>query len=255
VSGRDAAAAPTDRSNLALRAAELLRRTCPGAGAAPAAEIAIDKSIPVAGGLAGGSADAAAALVALNQLWSLGLGFDRLLELAAQLGSDVPFALVGGHAIGQGRGEALSPLDGCGLFEWVLLTDSAGLSTPAVFRRFDQSVGAGRGPEPPPIPAGLLAGLRAGDPWMVGANLVNDLEPAAFELRPELARRARRAIDAGACGAVISGSGPTVACLAADGPAANALAARLAAADPASVALRATGPAPGAGLAGAGESC
>jgi 4-diphosphocytidyl-2-C-methyl-D-erythritol kinase len=221
----------------------------PDGGVTTAVEIAIDKAIPVAGGLAGGSADAAAALVAVNELWQLGLSPEQLAAVAAELGSDVPFALVGGHAIGQGRGEALRPLEGGGRFEWVLLTDAAGLSTPAVFERFDALAGPGRAAQPPPIPPGLLAGLRAGDPRLVGANLVNDLEAAAFDLRPELAARVERALGAGACGAVVSGSGPTVACLAADAPAADSLAARLAETHRAGPVLRATGPAPGARLA------
>ncbi|MDR3359555.1 MAG: hypothetical protein LBO20_02635 [Bifidobacteriaceae bacterium] len=310
VTGRDAAAVPLGGSNLAVRAAALLRRVAgasatatlepgvPGAskgkagasravgggdgasfgskvaepavaaagapdgasganlirgdggllgrGVAAAVEIAIDKAIPVAGGLAGGSADAAAALVALNELWRLGLSLEQLTGLAAELGSDVPFALVGGDAIGQGRGEALRPLEGGGRFEWVLLADADGLSTPAVFERFDALVGPERPAEPPPIPAGLLDGLRAGDPRLVGANLVNDLEPAAFDLRPELATRVERALAAGACGAVVSGSGPTVACLAADAAAADSLAARLAAAHRVGQVLRVSGPAPGA---------
>ncbi|MDR0593685.1 MAG: 4-(cytidine 5'-diphospho)-2-C-methyl-D-erythritol kinase [Bifidobacteriaceae bacterium] len=248
VRGPGADMVPLDSSNLALRAAAWLRRAA-GAGnpgAAAPVRLTIDKTIPVAGGLAGGSADAAAALIALNRFWDLGLSRARLVELAGELGSDVPFAVVGGCAIGTGRGESLAPVAHRGRFEWVLATSPEGLSTPRVFGRFDELCLA-RGPEPAPIPPGLLAGLAAGDPDLVGANLVNDLQAAALALRPELEGVIEAAREAGACGAIVSGSGPTVACLAATAEAADALAAdlrgRLADLSPGAGLIRAAGPA------------
>jgi 4-diphosphocytidyl-2-C-methyl-D-erythritol kinase len=176
----------------------------------------------------------------------------------------VPFAVAGGNAIGTGRGETLTPVASRGAFEWVLVTSSAGLSTPQVFAHFDAlepgavpglATASGPGPAvrpgaggPPPIPAALLAGLTAGDPAAVGANLVNDLQPAALSLRPELADVIGAALDAGALGAIVSGSGPTIACLAAAPESAHALAtalhSRLTTLNPAPTILRATGPAP-----------
>ncbi|MDR2374354.1 MAG: 4-(cytidine 5'-diphospho)-2-C-methyl-D-erythritol kinase [Bifidobacteriaceae bacterium] len=256
VSGRGAGSVPLDQTNLVWRAAALARRE--GGRRGDPVRLRIDKAIPVAGGLAGGSADAAAALVALNRFWGLGLAGARLIELAAELGSDVPFAVLGGNAIGQGRGETLRPLAAAapgtaGALEWVLVTSGEGMSTPAVFAHFDAlGLAAGRS-EPPPIPPGLLAGLAAGDPSLVGANLVNDLQPAALDLRPDLGHVIGQALAAGAVGAVVSGSGPTLACLAESAPAADALArdlaARLAGTHPPGSILRAAGPAPGAAIA------
>jgi 4-diphosphocytidyl-2-C-methyl-D-erythritol kinase len=210
----------------------------------------IDKAIPVAGGLAGGSADAAAALVALNRFWDLGLSPAHLVELAAELGSDVPFGVLGGNAVGSGRGESLRPLAAAGSFDWVLVTSPKGLSTPQVFAHFD-ALGLGDGlSDPPAIPPALLAGLACGDPVAVGANLVNDLQPAALSLRPELGEAIEAALAAGAAGAIISGSGPTVACLAKSPSAAQSLAAdlrsSLASQTHPSRVLQATGPSPGA---------
>ncbi|MDR1825168.1 MAG: 4-(cytidine 5'-diphospho)-2-C-methyl-D-erythritol kinase [Bifidobacteriaceae bacterium] len=252
VTGLGAAGVPLDASNLALAAAARLRAA---AGIRQGAAIAIEKGIPVAGGLAGGSADAAAALAALNRLWGLGYDLGRLIELGLAVGSDVPFALMGGSAIGTGRGEHLTPVAGQGRLHWVLLTSRQGLSTPAVFRQFDAMVGAGAltGPHaaagrggPPPIPEALVAGLTAGDPAQVGTHLVNDLQPAALALRPELADGLAAALAAGALGAVVSGSGPTIAALAAGPDQAAELAATLAAQRVCDAVLTATGPAPGA---------
>ncbi|MDR1441172.1 MAG: 4-(cytidine 5'-diphospho)-2-C-methyl-D-erythritol kinase [Bifidobacteriaceae bacterium] len=244
VSGLQAAAVPVDSTNLALRAAALLRDRY---GPFPPVRLRIAKAIPVAGGLAGGSADAAAALMALNTWWKLGLTRAELAKLGAELGSDVPFAIHGGSALGRGRGEDLSPAGSSGSLEWVLVTSAQGLSTPAVFARFDAINGASGCSSPPPIPPALLTGLAAGEPAVIGANLVNDLQRPAFSLRPELAATIDAALDAGACGAILSGSGPTVACLASSADAAKALAGRLASrvapgCEPGGI-LRATGPA------------
>jgi 4-diphosphocytidyl-2-C-methyl-D-erythritol kinase len=244
---------PLDGSNLVLRAAQLLRQEAASAAvrALPPGPVhcLIRKAIPVAGGLAGGSADAAAALIALNQLWSLGLDHGRLVHLAGQLGSDVPFALLGANAVGTGRGEELTAVTANRPLHWVLLTSPVGLSTPAVFQQFDSQPGSPPpDASPPRISPALLAGLRSGDPWLIGANLVNDLEAAAFALRPDLARTAAAARAAGACGVIVSGSGPTIACLAPDQAGADALAAKLAAGSAPGLVRRATGPAPGARL-------
>ncbi|WP_346621701.1 4-(cytidine 5'-diphospho)-2-C-methyl-D-erythritol kinase [Blastococcus montanus] len=238
---------PGDRTNLVWRAAELLAEH---AGVRPDAAMSVAKSIPVAAGLAGGSADAAAALVALDALWDTRAGRDELLRLAAQLGSDVPFGLVGGIALGVGRGEEVSPVLAGGRWHWVLGIAGDGLSTPAVYGELDRLRAAGRAPEvTEPTPADpVLAALRAGSPADVGAALVNDLQPAALSLRPDLRRALRAAADAGAVAALVSGSGPTVAALAADEQGAVRLAAELAGAGVFRTVRAVTGPVPGARL-------
>ena len=209
VLGEGADDVPTDGSNLAVRAvravAELL-------GVAPDVRVTIRKGIPVAGGMAGGSADAAAALLAADALWSGGLDRDALSRLAADLGSDVPFALQGGTALGCGRGEQLSPVLGRGGFDWVFALADGGLSTPAVYGALDamRDEGAVEGPG---SVEGVLAALRTGDAVALGRTLTNDLEPAALRLRPQLRRVLDAGREIGAAGAVVSGSGPTVAFL------------------------------------------
>ena len=173
--------------------------------------LSVRKRIPVAGGMAGGSADAAASLVACNALWGIGASREDLHPLAAQLGSDVPFMLLGGTAIGTGRGERLTTLMTSGTYHWTFALSHTGLSTPAVFHEFDRLSSA----RPTDIPDDLLEGLRAGDAFAVGKALTNDLEEAALSLQPGLARTLRIGREAGALGAVVSGSGPTVAFLAA----------------------------------------
>ncbi|SHJ87003.1 4-diphosphocytidyl-2-C-methyl-D-erythritol kinase [Tessaracoccus bendigoensis DSM 12906] len=206
--GEGAAFLPVDDTNLAIRAAKLLVRRfdVPDAGVA----LTIRKRIPVAGGMAGGSADAAAVLVACNALWGLGLTREELDPMAAELGSDVPFLLRGGTSIGTGRGVDLAPVMTAGTYHWAFALSHTGLSTPSVFREFDRLCD----PNPTDIPAPLLEGLRAGDPVAVGASLVNDLEAAAISLQPGLAHTLRLGLDAGALGAIVSGSGPTCAFLA-----------------------------------------
>lgn len=196
---------PTDDSNLAVRAARLLAAHH---GLDGAVHLRITKGIPVAGGMAGGSADAAAALVACDALWGTRTPREELMQMAAELGSDVPFLLLGGTAIGAGRGETVTSLMARGTFWWVVLEAQPGLSTPEVYREFD-AMHAGRQIGDPEIPDALLAALRAGDVEKLGAALSNDLQPAALRLRPELGP----ALDAGrensAHGAVVSGSGPS----------------------------------------------
>ncbi|NDZ83419.1 4-(cytidine 5'-diphospho)-2-C-methyl-D-erythritol kinase [Streptomyces sp. SID10853] len=212
---------PLDRTNLAARAAELLaaRR-----GIEPGVHIHIDKDIPVAGGMAGGSADGAGALLACDTLWSTGATRDELLALCAELGSDVPFSLVGGAALGTGRGERLTPLEVGGAFHWVFAMADGGLSTPTVFREFDRlTPDAG----PPQASPALTEALRTGDTVALAGALVNDLQPAALSLRPSLADTLTAGTTAGALAALVSGSGPTTAFLAKDADTAERIAAEL----------------------------
>lgn len=234
---------PVDGSNLVIRAAELLRaRTGSGRGA----RMRVVKRVPIAGGMGGGSADAAAALVALDALWGLGLGRDDLVELGAELGADVPFALLGGTAIGTGRGEVLAPVLTSGALHWVLAVADEGLSTPAVYRELDDlRAAAGEEPEgAPQVDAAVLQALRGGDPAQLATVLRNDLQTAALHLRPALAELLALGIRNGALGGLVSGSGPTVAFLAADLDGALSLQIALSAAR--YTALRATGPVAGA---------
>lgn len=242
--GRDIGAVPLDASNLAARAAVALAERH---GIEPHVHLHIVKDIPVAGGMAGGSADAAGALLACDALWGLGTPRDALLEICAELGSDVPFSLAGGAALGVGRGERLTPLEVGGVFHWVFAAADGGLSTPAVYRECDRlrrESGAGDAvgevPEPAADPR-LLAALRAGDPHALAAALANDLQPAALSLRPQLAATLRAGTDAGALAAIVSGSGPTCAFLAPDEDTAAKIAATLGPA-----ARPAVSPAPGA---------
>ncbi|MER5863756.1 4-(cytidine 5'-diphospho)-2-C-methyl-D-erythritol kinase [Kitasatospora sp. NPDC002040] len=225
-SGPDAASVPLDDTNLAARAARLLAAHH---GIEPNVALHIDKAIPVAGGMAGGSADGAAALVACDALWGLDTPAGVLHELAAELGSDVPFALLGGVALGRGRGEILEPLPVTGTFHWVFAVADGGLSTPAVYGECDR-LRAGTGghteadvPVPDADPA-LLAALAAGDPVLLAKALSNDLQPAAVSLRPSLADTLRAGTEAGALAALVSGSGPTTAFLTEDAEAAEAVA-------------------------------
>lgn len=241
VSGADAESVPTDDSNLALQAARLLaEQTTEPVGVS----LLINKAIPVAGGLAGGSADAAAALVACAVLWDLDVDTDQLLPFAARLGSDVPFALVGGTAVGSGRGESVLPALSRGTYHWVLAMADRGLSTGEVYQHYDKL-----GPTPPEpfeVPAGLMNALLAGDPSRLGAELVNDLQRPALDLMPKLGAVLEAGEDHNALGAVISGSGPTCAFLAADEPAAIDLAVALSATGTCHTVRRAAGPVHGA---------
>ncbi|GLW72644.1 4-diphosphocytidyl-2-C-methyl-D-erythritol kinase [Kitasatospora phosalacinea] len=243
VAGEGAAGVPLDRDNLAARAATALAAQH---GIRPDVHLHIDKRIPVAGGMAGGSADAAAALLACATLWETRSTPAELQLLAAELGSDVPFALLGGAALGLDRGDRLTPLPVTGPFHWALATADGPLPTPAVYAAHDRlrprhhrTLGAD--------PA-VLAALRTGDPAALGAALGNDLQPAALHLRPALAATLRAGTAAGALGATVSGSGPTCAFLAADAAAATRLAAALTASGTCHRAWTATGPVPGASV-------
>jgi 4-diphosphocytidyl-2-C-methyl-D-erythritol kinase len=212
MSGEGVESLPTDRRNLAWRAAELLAQHV---GRTPDIAISVEKSIPVAGGMAGGSADAAAVLVAVNALWELGVPRRDLHALAAELGSDVPFALHGGTALGTGRGEQLATVLARNTFHWVLAFAKGGLSTPAVFAEIDRlRADAGRG-QPPRLdePGPLLAALASGDAEQLAPLLGNDLQLAALSLDSKLRRTLRAGEEAGALAGIVSGSGPTCAFL------------------------------------------
>lgn len=213
---------PLAGDNIVDRAAALLAAHH---GLAVTGEVHIVKEIPVAGGMAGGSADAAAALVGLDRLWGANTSDDDLLALAAQLGSDVPFALVGGTALGTGRGEIVEPVADQGTWWWVLVPSTDGMSTPEVYRHYDRLFPDA--PAVPPMPEALLAALDAGDPRALAAALHNDLQPAALDLRPGLARLIDAGEAAGALRGVVTGSGPTCVFLCESADAARATAAEL----------------------------
>jgi 4-diphosphocytidyl-2-C-methyl-D-erythritol kinase len=238
---------PADERNLAWQAAELMAEHV---GRAPDVSISIEKSIPVSGGMAGGSADAAAVLVAINTLWELGVPRRDLHALAAQLGSDVPFSLHGGTALGTGRGEELATVLARNTFHWVLAFAQDGLSTPAVFSEIDrlrETAGAGRD-QPPRLddPEPVLAALASGDPAELAPLLGNDLQPAALSLDPGLRRTLRAGADAGALAGIVSGSGPTCAFLCTSAAAAIDVGAELAGAGVCRTVRVASGPVHGA---------
>ncbi|KKD04775.1 4-(cytidine 5'-diphospho)-2-C-methyl-D-erythritol kinase [Streptomyces sp. WM6386] len=240
--GPDAGQVPLDRTNLAARAALALagRR-----GIEPAVHIHIAKDIPVAGGMAGGSADGAGALLACDTLWGTNASRAELLEICAELGSDVPFSLVGGAALGTGRGEKLRVLDVGGTFHWVFAMAGRGLSTPAVFREFDRLAEGLDVPEPVASQE-LIEALAKGDPDALAAAVSNDLQPAALSLFPELADTLAAGRTAGALAALVSGSGPTTAFLTRDPEAAVKVAEALSASGTCRAVRTASGPVPGA---------
>ncbi|MDX3433246.1 4-(cytidine 5'-diphospho)-2-C-methyl-D-erythritol kinase [Streptomyces sp. ME01-18a] len=241
-SGPDAGQVPLDATNLAARAAIALAARH---GIAPDVHLHIAKDIPVAGGMAGGSADGAAALLACDALWGTGATQEELLEICAELGSDVPFSLVGGAALGIGRGEQLTPLEVGGAFHWVFAVADGGLSTPAVYGEFDRLTAGTRVPEPAASPA-LLTALRKGDAAALADALGNDLQAAALSLRPALAETLAAGTAAGALAALVSGSGPTTAFLTADEESARKVADALLASGTCRNARVAASPAPGA---------
>jgi 4-diphosphocytidyl-2-C-methyl-D-erythritol kinase len=205
---------PLDEENLVLRAARALAQHT---GVAAHARLHLRKHIPIAGGLAGGSADAAATLVACDQLWGTELSRDDLAEVAAQVGSDVPFLVLGGTALGTGRGETVSPvLARASSWHWVLAVAEGGLSTPEVYRRLDRLRAAGEADTPLGAPDELLAALRQRDPAVLAKCLGNDLQAAALALRSGLRDTLDAGTAAGALAGMVSGSGPTCVFLARD---------------------------------------
>jgi 4-diphosphocytidyl-2-C-methyl-D-erythritol kinase len=273
VTGEGADRVPAGQDNLALRAVAALR-AAPGLGrsrrgrAGPAGvHITIAKRIPVAAGLAGGSGDAAAALVACNELWNGGLGQPQLLDVAARVGSDVAFALLGGTAVGRGRGERLTPaLAPATPYHWVLAFADGHLSTPEVYAALDRlraaAAGAGSrpirgekavrgdrgqdGPAEPDLDTALMSALRSGDAGLVGRALSNDLQPAALSLFPALRKTLAAGLELGALGALVAGSGPTCVFLAASAERALDLAVSMSGAGVCRSVARVTGPVPGA---------
>ncbi|WP_435612065.1 4-(cytidine 5'-diphospho)-2-C-methyl-D-erythritol kinase [Streptomyces sp. bgisy159] len=240
--GPDADKVPLDRTNLAARAALALAERY---GRAPDVHIHIAKDIPVAGGMAGGSADGAGALLACDALWGTRASRDELLDICAELGSDVPFSLVGGAALGTGRGEKLTALDVGGTFHWVFAFAQRGLSTPAVFREFDR-LGEDTDIPEPVASQPLIDALAKGDPDALAATVTNDLQPAALSLFPELADTLAAGRAAGALAALVSGSGPTTAFLTRDADSATQVAAALHVSGTCRSVRTATGPAQGA---------
>ena len=248
VTGPWADRVPTDDRNLALVAAKTLARRRPRGSRVLPVSIEIDKQIPVAGGMAGGSADAAAALLACRELWGMdNVENDLLEQIGASLGSDIPFLMHGGTAIGTGRGEQITPVLARGELHWVLWAgEGLGLSTPEVYAELDR-LRAERGAEvPDPEPSGeLMTALRRMDATEVAKHLRNDLQEAAVSLQPILAEVLEAGTELGALGALVSGSGPTVAFLVGSQADAIDLSVGLAANGPAGDILRATGPVPG----------
>jgi 4-diphosphocytidyl-2-C-methyl-D-erythritol kinase len=242
VRGEGAADVPTGPENLAWQAVQELASY---ADRPARVRVLIRKAIPQAGGMAGGSADAAATLVGLAALWKLDIGRDELAGLAARLGSDVPFALHGGTALGTRRGEQLVPVLARHTYHWVLAFDHEGLSTPAVYAELDRLRLDGDPPRVGPVEP-VLEALATGDPRQLALLLGNDLQAAAVSLRPGLRRTLRAGVSAGALAGIISGSGPTCAFVCADGDAALAVAAELAGAGVCRTVRVAHGPAPGA---------
>ncbi len=238
------------RDNLVWRAATALAQY---ADVALDVELAVKKKIPLSGGMAGGSADAAAALVACDALWRIGLGREELDVLAARLGADVTFALHGGTAIGTGRGERLTPALISGQYHWVFAVSDEGLSTPAVYAECDR-LREGRPVSTPSVAENLMAALRRGDPVAVGNAMRNDLQAAAISLRPQLELVLETGLSFGALGAIVSGSGPTCAFLARDEEQALDIAAALSGSGMCSSVMHASGPAHGARVVDSGTS-
>ena len=263
VHGEGVAEVPADETNLAWRAVQLLaeradrdpdvrlvlraaRALAGHTGVPPRARLHLRKQIPVAGGLAGGSADAAAALVGLSALWKLDLSRDELSVLAAELGSDVTFALYGGTALGTGRGERIVPVLSRHPQHWVIALHRGGLSTPSVFQELDRLRGAKPPPDRPVEP--VLEALSGGDPRQLALSLGNDLQAAAVSMAPDLRRTLRAGVTAGALAGLVSGSGPTCAFLCSSADAAIDVATELAGVGVCRTVRVAHGPVPGARL-------
>lgn len=242
VRGPQAERVPADKSNSALRAARLLARKHK---VDRPVRLTIDKSIPVAGGMAGGSADAAAALIGCDAVWGLDLTRSDLERAAAKIGSDVPFLLTGGTALGSGRGEQVVPVLTQGSFDWVFALHHGGLSTAEVYAQVDRMRADQHVPEPTPSEA-LMAALRAGDVNGLAAALGNDMEEAACALEPQLRSTMMAGLEHGALASIVSGSGPTIAFLARDKTAALDLMVSLSADGIADEVVHARGPVPGA---------
>ena len=242
ITGDQTHGVPADENNLAFKAIALMAKEY---DLEIDVHVEIKKSIPVAGGMAGGSADAAGAIVAIDYLYSLGMSRDEMSEIAAQLGSDVPFMLNGGTAIGTGHGDQLTSALSRGTYHWVLALSSVGLSTPAVYGECDRLRSESEISQPQTNEL-LMQALLSADPKSVGKNLINDLQAAACSLRPALRLVLDVGQEYGALGALVSGSGPTVAFLVSDEEAALDLAVALTASGVVGSVARAYGPVAGA---------
>ncbi|MFD8499333.1 4-(cytidine 5'-diphospho)-2-C-methyl-D-erythritol kinase [Amycolatopsis sp. NPDC059657] len=253
VYGEGEGSVPTGANNLAWRAVQALAAHVGKSGEDPKVRVVLRKGIPVAGGMAGGSADAAATLVGLAALWKLDIGRDELATIAAKLGSDVPFALYGGTALGTGRGERLVPVLTRHTFHWVIAFDQKGLSTPRVYGEIDRLRAEG---DPPRIGshAPVVEALSSGDPRQLALLLGNDLQAAAVSLRPGLRRTLRAGVNAGALSGIVSGSGPTCAFLCSDAQSALEVAAELSGAGVCRTVRVAHGPVPGARVIGGDDA-
>jgi 4-diphosphocytidyl-2-C-methyl-D-erythritol kinase len=242
ISGETSSGVPADSSNLAVKAAELMIKNYD----LPAdLIIKLKKEIPVAGGMAGGSADAAGVIVGLDSLFELGLSRDEMEIVGSKIGSDVPFSICGGVAIGTGRGDQITPALSKGSYNWVLALSGQGLSTPSVYQECDR-LREGLSISAPLVSEPLMQALRAGDAKALGKALTNELQPAACSLRPALRLVLDVGIDYGALGGIVSGSGPTVAFLVSDDEHAMDLTVALSASGVVSSVVRAIGPAHGA---------
>jgi len=243
VSGASADQVPADGTNLAAKAAVRLGDRC---GIEPSVHIHIKKRIPVCGGMAGGSADAAAVLLGCDAFWGTGLGYPELGALAAELGADVPFCLLGGAAIGRGRGEMLDPATAVRPFQWVFAIAHDGLSTPAMFKALDEKrERAGSRMTAPALPDALLCAFASGDPRRLANELVNDFESVAAELRPSLRETRRIGLEAGALAGLLAGTGATYAFLADSAEGARIVAEKLGASGTCAAVRIAQGPVPG----------
>jgi 4-diphosphocytidyl-2-C-methyl-D-erythritol kinase len=242
ISGQTSSGVPADSSNLAVKAAELMIKNY---DLPTDLIIKLKKEIPVAGGMAGGSADAAGVIVGLDSLFELGLSRDEMEVVGSKIGSDVPFSICGGVAIGTGRGDQITPALAKGNYNWVLALSGQGLSTPSVYQECDR-LREGLSISSPAVSEQLMQALRAGDAKALGKALTNELQPAACSLRPALRLVLDVGVDYGALGGIVSGSGPTVAFLVSDDDHAMDLTVALSASGVVSSVVRATGPAHGA---------
>ena len=242
ISGQTSSGVPADSSNLAVKAAELMIKNY---DLPTDLIIKLKKEIPVAGGMAGGSADAAGVIVGLDSLFELGLSRDEMEGVGSKIGSDVPFSICGGVAIGTGRGDQITPALAKGNYNWVLALSGQGLSTPSVYQECDR-LREGLSISSPAVSEQLMQALRAGDAKALGKALTNELQPAACSLRPALRLVLDVGVDYGALGGIVSGSGPTVAFLVSDDDHAMDLTVALSASGVVSSVVRATGPAHGA---------
>ena len=241
-SGKVSDLLPLDKNNLAFKAAELM---CKKFEITDGLEITLTKEIPIAGGMAGGSADAGATIVGIDALFGLGLNRSEMEKIGSELGADIPFTISGGTAIGTGRGDQITPVLSRGNYNWVLALSSSGLSTPAVYQECDR-LREGLQVAPPHISDSLMQALGAGDAVALGKALSNDLQPAACSLKPALRLILDVGMDYGALGGLVSGSGPTVAFLAENEDHALDLVVALTSSGVVGNVVRAAGPVPGA---------